>query len=155
MVTLEITGLQETPPEKGRVRGAVWLLAAPCLSALLSIVNLSQQNGLWGWRCTHKYLSFFFFFLNANSTGSYQGQFRTVVYALLDIHSSAREPSWLSWERWLRLMVGPAASLPVWPWANYLTSPGCFFTSKEELIQVLRRRAVAKIKGDAAQRHRE
>ena len=36
------------------------------------------------------------FFFNANSIGSHQGQFRTVVYALLDIHSSAREPSWLS-----------------------------------------------------------
>lgn len=43
-----------------------------------------------------------FFFFNASSIGSHQGQFRTVVYALLDIHSSAREPSWLSWERWFK-----------------------------------------------------
>ena len=38
--------------------------------------------------------SFFFFY--ANSIGSHQGQFKTVDYALLDIHSFAREPSWLS-----------------------------------------------------------
>ena len=42
------------------------------------------------------HINTFFFFFNASSIGSHQGQFRTVVYALLDIHSSAREPSWLS-----------------------------------------------------------
>lgn len=44
---------------KRRVRGAIWLGAAPCLSALLSTVNLSEQNGLRGWRCTYKRLFFF------------------------------------------------------------------------------------------------
>ena len=43
---------------KRRVRGAIWLGAAPCLSALLSTLNLSEQNGLRGWRCTYKYLFF-------------------------------------------------------------------------------------------------
>lgn len=46
------------PQEKWRVRGAIWLGAAPCLSALLSTLNLSEQNGLRGWRCTYKYLFF-------------------------------------------------------------------------------------------------
>ena len=111
------------------------------------------------------------FFSNGDAIESHhralQGQFMTVLYVLLDIHSSTRickEPSWLSWERWFKssdwwqtVWTQQVLDLLL-PWLcdlGQITLPlwAASLSVKRGWNKYLRHRAMAKVKGNTVQRH--